>query len=88
MAVALSVMSSVGYDPNDNATALIRPTSVGIDYSEDIYGGTLAGLRFGLLEGFFNRTESNETTPVNNVMEDMISLLTSAGATVVSSKCY
>ena len=83
IAVALTVMSSIGYDPNDNTTSLIPSSSVGVDYSKDIYGGSLQGLRFGLLEGFFNRTASDETTPVNNVMDEMVSLLQSAGATVV-----
>jgi Asp-tRNA(Asn)/Glu-tRNA(Gln) amidotransferase A subunit family amidase len=77
-------MTSVGYDPNDNTTALIPPSSIGIDYSEAVYGGSLRGVRFGLLQGFFNWTASNETTPVNNVMNEMVSLLQSAGATVVS----
>ncbi|KAG0650026.1 Glutamyl-tRNA(Gln) amidotransferase subunit A 2 [Hyphodiscus hymeniophilus] len=84
LAVALTVMSSVGYDPNDNATSLIPSSSVGVDYSEDVYGGTLKGLRFGLVEGFFNRTESNETTPVTTSMAEIVLLLRSAGATVVS----
>ena len=43
----------------------------------------MKGLRIGLLQGFFNRTESNETTPVNNVMDEMVSLLQGAGVTVV-----
>lgn len=84
LAVALTVMTSVGYDPNDNATALIPPSSVGVDYSKSIYGGSLKGLRFGLLQGFFNRIASNETTPVNDVMNHMVSILEAAGATVVS----
>jgi Asp-tRNA(Asn)/Glu-tRNA(Gln) amidotransferase A subunit family amidase len=50
LAVALTVMSSVGYDPNDNTTALVPATSVGVDYSEYVFGGTLQGLRFGVLE--------------------------------------
>ena len=84
LAVALTVMTSVGYDPNDNTTALIPSSSVGVDYSGEIYGGSLRGLRFGLVQGFFNRTASNETTPVNTVMDDMVSILQSAGATIVS----
>ena len=86
LAVALSVMSSVGYDPNDNTTALIPPASVEMAESKDAYGGTLKGIRFGLLEGFLNRTESNETTPVNHVMGEMVSLLKTAGATIVFSE--
>jgi Asp-tRNA(Asn)/Glu-tRNA(Gln) amidotransferase A subunit family amidase len=84
LAVALTVMSSLGYDPNDNTTALIPSSSVGVDYSETVYGGSLEGLRFGLLQGFFNRTASNETSPVNSVMDEMVSLLKSAGAAVIS----
>ncbi|TVY48574.1 putative amidase [Lachnellula occidentalis] len=84
LAVALTVMASVGYDSNDNTTAMIPPSSVGIDYSADIFGGTLKGLRFGLIEGFFNQTSSDETTPVSDVMKNVVSVLQSAGATVVS----
>ena len=36
LAVALTVMSSVGYDPSYNATSLIPPSSHGLDYSEDV----------------------------------------------------
>ncbi|KUJ20364.1 amidase signature enzyme [Mollisia scopiformis] len=84
LAVGLTVMTSVGYDANDNTTALIPASSVGVDYSKTMYGGSLKGMRFGLLQGFFNRTASNETTPVNQVMDNMISVLEAAGATVVS----
>lgn len=52
LATALTVMASVGYDANDNTTALVPPSSVGIDYSMSIYGGSLKGLRFGVLQGF------------------------------------
>ena len=84
LALALTVMTSVGYDPNDNTTALIPSSAVGVDYSGEIFGGSIRGLRFGLIQGLFNLTASNETTPVNNVMKDMVSVLQSAGATVVS----
>lgn len=83
LAVALTVLASVGYDPGDNVTALIPSSSVGQDYSAALFGGCLRGMRFGLIEGFFNRTASNETTPVNNVLGDMVNALTAAGATVV-----
>jgi Asp-tRNA(Asn)/Glu-tRNA(Gln) amidotransferase A subunit family amidase len=43
----------------------------------------LEGLRFGLLEGFFNRTASNETTPVNDAMRKQVAKLRGAGATIV-----
>lgn len=83
LAVALAVMASAEYDSRDNTTELIPETVVGTDYSKAVYGGSLRGLRFGLLEGFFNRTSSDETTPVNNVMDKMILKLQAAGATVV-----
>ena len=83
LAVALTVMASVGYDPNDNVTALIPNSSINEDYSAALYGGSLKGIRFGLIEGFFNRTASNETTPVNQVLDEMTAAITSAGATVV-----
>lgn len=83
LAVALTVMASVGYDPNDNATALVPSSSTGQDYSAALYGGSLQGVRFGLVEGFFNRTASNKTTSVNQVFDAMTTALTSAGATVV-----
>ena len=83
LAVALTVMASVDYDPDDNATALIPFSSIGQDYSAALYGGSLQGMHFGLVEGFFNRTASNETTPVNQILDDMTAALTSAGAIVV-----
>ena len=83
LAVALTVMASVGHDTDDNATALIPLSSVNQDYSAALYRGSLQGMRFGLVEGFFNRTASNETTPVNQVLDDMTAALTSAGATIV-----
>jgi Asp-tRNA(Asn)/Glu-tRNA(Gln) amidotransferase A subunit family amidase len=83
LAAALTVMASIGYDPSDNITSLRPSESFGINYSKDVFGGSLRGLRFGLLEGFFNRTSSNETTPVNNVMSQMISVLQNAGVDIV-----
>ncbi|KAH8592426.1 amidase signature enzyme [Bisporella sp. PMI_857] len=83
LAIALTVMASVGYDSKDNATSLIPASSVGKDYSEDIFSGSLRGLRLGLIHGLFNYTASNETTPVNNAMSEMVSLLQSAGAVVI-----
>ncbi len=84
IAKVLTVMSSVGYDPNDNTTALVPQSSIGVDYSASIYGGNLSGMRFGLIEGFFNRTSTNETTPVNDAMSNVVAALTAAGATIVS----
>ncbi|KAL2133329.1 hypothetical protein VTI74DRAFT_2524 [Chaetomium olivicolor] len=85
LAVALSVMASVGYDAQDNATAMAPPEVRHKDYySASLGGGSLKGLRFGLLNGFFNHTPSDETTPVNDIMADMVSSLTAAGAEVVN----
>ena len=83
LAAALTVMSRIGYDPGDNATALIPPDSINVDYSASLIGGSLKGMRFGLINTFFNRTASNETTPVINVLNNVVSALTAAGATVV-----
>ena len=83
LAVALTVMASVGYDAKDNATSEVPQSSIGVDYSADVYGGSLKGLRLGLLEGFFNRTLSNVTTPVNDAVDNMISAFKSAGAIIV-----
>lgn len=83
LAVALTVMASVGYDARDNATALVPVSSVAKDYSTALRGGTLQGLRLGILEGFFNRTASDETTPVNEAIDATISTIIAAGATVI-----
>lgn len=84
LAVALTVMASIGFDAADNVTALAPPEAVGRDYSADLYGGSLEGLRLGVLDGFFNHTDSPETTPVNEAMADIISFLKSAGAEIVN----
>lgn len=83
LAVALTAMASVGYDPKDNVTALLPSSSGEADYSAALLGGSLKGKRLGLVEGFFNRTLSNETTPVNIVLDNMVTSLTAAGAMVV-----
>ncbi|KAK4456334.1 amidase signature domain-containing protein [Cladorrhinum samala] len=84
LAVALTIMSSVGFDPNDNTTAQIPPEIQNKDYSASLYGGSLKGLRLGLINGFFNHTSSPETDPVNSVMSDMVARLSSSGATVIN----
>lgn len=85
LAVALTVMAGAGYDPHDNATASIPPAVVGRDYVAAIRGGPrLKGLRVGLLQGFFNFTDSAETTPVNEVMASMVTRLKVAGVDVVN----
>jgi Asp-tRNA(Asn)/Glu-tRNA(Gln) amidotransferase A subunit family amidase len=84
IAKALTVMASVGYDSKDETTSL-RPSSVdGIDYSVSMLSGSLSGLRLGLIEGFINRNISNETTPVNDAMGRVVSILEAAGATVIN----
>ncbi|ROW10127.1 hypothetical protein VMCG_02096 [Cytospora schulzeri] len=85
LAVALTVMAGVGYDARDNTTALVPPDVVGTDYVAALRGGPgLDGLRLGLLQGFFDFTDGNETTPVNNVLATLVGKLQSAGATVVN----
>ncbi len=83
VATALTVMASVGFDPEDNTTALVPSNAVGTDYAGSVTMGSLRGLRLGLIEGFFNRTKSNETTPVNVVMDNMVVKLQRAGVVVV-----
>lgn len=84
LAVALTVMASADYDPRDNFTALASPEAKHRDYTESLRGGNLQGLRFGLLNGFFNHSISAETNPVNSIMTRMVSVLTAAGAAVVN----
>lgn len=83
VATAITVMSSIGYDSDDNVTALPPAGTWGKDYSASLTTGSLEGLRLGLLEGFFNRTNSSETTPVNEAMADATAALRAAGATIV-----
>lgn len=84
LAVALNVMASVGFDATDNATAAAPHEAAGKDYSSDLYGGSLSGLRLGALDGFWNHTASGETTPVNDIMDDMIQFLRAEGAEIVN----
>ncbi|KAL2363527.1 hypothetical protein RJZ56_003526 [Blastomyces dermatitidis] len=84
-ATALTVMANIGYDPQDNATALVPESVLGVDYTKALVApGRLKGIRLGLIEGFFNRTRDSETSPVNKVMNDMISKLRAAGATIIT----
>ncbi|KAL9535994.1 Glutamyl-tRNA(Gln) amidotransferase subunit [Sphaerulina musiva] len=83
IAVALTVMAGTPYDPSDNATALVPSGIRGSDFSQGLTQGSLEGLRFGLLEGFFNRTVSDETDPVNQAMANMTAKLQAAGATII-----
>ncbi|KAL2172639.1 hypothetical protein VTG60DRAFT_4759 [Thermothelomyces hinnuleus] len=86
LAVALTVMASVGYDPQDNVTALAPPEARHRDYAATLQldRNGLEGLRLGLLNGFFNHTASPETTPVNDIMASMLSKLAAAGAEIVN----
>jgi Asp-tRNA(Asn)/Glu-tRNA(Gln) amidotransferase A subunit family amidase len=84
VATAITVMAGIGYDADDNATASVPAGIQGADYVAPLTTGSLKGLRFGLLEGFFNRTASNETTPVNDAMREHVAKLRGAGATIVS----
>lgn len=87
LAVALTVMASVGFDLRDYVTALAPPEVRDKDYyySAIVDGDqSLKGLRLGLINGFFNHTPSGETTPVNHVMAAMVSQLTAAGAEIVN----
>ncbi|KAH9826020.1 Amidase [Teratosphaeria destructans] len=83
VATALTVMASVGYDEQDNATALVPAGVRGTDYTAHLYAGSLQGLRLGLVEGFFNRTPSPENDPVNEAMANVTSKLANTGATIV-----
>ncbi|KAK5124811.1 hypothetical protein LTR85_001524 [Meristemomyces frigidus] len=83
IATALTVMSSIGFDAADNATALVPAGIKGTDYTASLTQGSLKGLRLGLIEGFFNTTASSETTPVNDAMANITAKLRGAGATVV-----
>jgi Asp-tRNA(Asn)/Glu-tRNA(Gln) amidotransferase A subunit family amidase len=84
LAVALSVMASVGFDPRDNVTALTPRQVLPQDYSASLYRGNLKGLRIGLLDGFFDHTTSDETTPVNDIMASMVARLTAAGVAIIN----
>ncbi|KAK4187323.1 amidase signature domain-containing protein [Podospora australis] len=87
LAVALTVMAGVGYDPKDNVTAsfsrkLLPGKLQHKDYTKALKGGSLQGRVFGMLDGFFNHAASSETTPVNEVMAEMVKRLEAAGAIV------
>ncbi|OTB14449.1 hypothetical protein K445DRAFT_62619 [Daldinia sp. EC12] len=84
LAVALSVMASVGADEADNATLLVPPEARGIDYTQGLDDGSLDGLRIGLLDGFWNHTESEETTPVINALASTIDFLKSQGVEIIN----
>jgi Asp-tRNA(Asn)/Glu-tRNA(Gln) amidotransferase A subunit family amidase len=83
VAVALTVMATPGYDAADNETALVPAANRDIDYAASLSGASLKGLRIGVLNGFFNRTNSSEVTPVNNAMDRLMTRLGAEGVTLV-----
>ncbi|CAJ2504573.1 Uu.00g119670.m01.CDS01 [Anthostomella pinea] len=87
VAVALTVMCKSGYDPADNATALVPMKNRHIDYAASLAPAPLGSLRLGVLNGFFNRTtgasSSPEVAPVNAAMDAWTGRLEAAGATIV-----
>jgi Asp-tRNA(Asn)/Glu-tRNA(Gln) amidotransferase A subunit family amidase len=83
VAVALTVMASIGYDAADNATALVPSVSRNVDYTASLSSTSLKGLRVGVLNGFFNRVNSSEVTPVNNAMDALMSRLATEGVVLV-----
>lgn len=83
VASALTVMASVGYDPNDNTTALIPVSSENIDYASNLTPEPLSTLRLGVLTTLFNRTSSPENDPVNAAIDAYMSRLRAAGATIL-----
>lgn len=83
LAITLSVMASTGYDAADNATALVPDPIRGIDYVSSLSSVSLKGLRIGVLNGLFNRTDSPEVTPVNTAMDSAMSRLRAEGVEIV-----
>ncbi|KAJ8119150.1 hypothetical protein OPT61_g42 [Boeremia exigua] len=83
IATALTVMASIGFDAKDNATALVPSTNRNIDYAALLSVAKLKGLRIGVLNGFFNRIESAEVTPVNTVVDTMLSRLEAEDVTLI-----
>jgi Asp-tRNA(Asn)/Glu-tRNA(Gln) amidotransferase A subunit family amidase len=75
VATALTVMASTGYDAADNATSLVPSRNRDIDYAASLSSAKLSGLRIGVLNGFFNRSDSAEVTPVNNAVDALMSRL-------------
>ncbi|KXJ86316.1 amidase signature domain-containing protein [Microdochium bolleyi] len=84
LAVALSVMASAGNDPSDNYTLSVPASERDKDYSVQLRAGSLEGLRIGALDGFWNHTKSDETTPVNEAMHDTLEFLRTQGVHVVN----
>jgi Asp-tRNA(Asn)/Glu-tRNA(Gln) amidotransferase A subunit family amidase len=83
VATALTVMAPTGYDAADNDTALVPSHMRNINFASSLSSTSLTGLRIGVLNGFFNRTDSPEVTPVNNAMDSVMSRLSAEGVTLV-----
>jgi Asp-tRNA(Asn)/Glu-tRNA(Gln) amidotransferase A subunit family amidase len=83
VAVALTVMASSGYDAADNETALVPSANRNVDYAASLSSASIKGLRIGVLNGFFNRTNSSEVTPVNNAMDATMTRLRAEGVAFV-----
>jgi Asp-tRNA(Asn)/Glu-tRNA(Gln) amidotransferase A subunit family amidase len=83
VAVALTVMTSTGYDAADNATALVPSASRNVDYTTSLSSTSLKGLRIGVLNGFFNRVNSSEVAPVNYAMDRLMSRIAMEGVILV-----
>jgi len=83
VAIALRVLASVGFDARDDATTSVPSSLSNVDYAANVSTGSLKGLRLGRVDGFFSGEDENETTPVNDAMAGMMSVLQAAGATIV-----
>ncbi|KAG8630060.1 hypothetical protein KVT40_001679 [Elsinoe batatas] len=83
IATALTVMKNIGYDPLDNATALVPPSIRNIDYTSNLKTASLQNKRIGILSGFYNLTSSPATNPVNTAMSRVHTSLLSAGASLI-----
>jgi Asp-tRNA(Asn)/Glu-tRNA(Gln) amidotransferase A subunit family amidase len=83
VAVALTIMATAGYDAADNATVRLPSANRNIDYSATLSTTKLSGLRIGVLNGFFNRTNSSEVTPVNTAVDALMSRLKAESVTLV-----
>jgi Asp-tRNA(Asn)/Glu-tRNA(Gln) amidotransferase A subunit family amidase len=76
-------MATTGYDAADNDTALVPSSVRNIDYASSLHSTPFKGLRIGVLNGFFNRTDAPEVTPVNNAMDTVMSRLSAEGVALV-----
>ncbi|EEQ34993.1 amidase [Microsporum canis CBS 113480] len=84
------LISRAGVFPVSYTQDTVGPIARDLDYTELLprdqalrRNDSLKGVRFGLLEGFINRTDTLETTPVNTAIDAMVSKLEKAGAVVV-----